>query len=159
MKPKSIISLVCILCFIGSNLRAQTKSEAETKGPVSYITTFFNIYKTQSPDKAFDYLSTKSNLAIWGDKWAYFKSKLDSVYSALGDFTGYELIGEKKVTNSLVAYSYIAKHKNYPVRFTFVFYKPNDQWLVHNIEFDTDDVIDELKQSLRIYMIDADTHK
>lgn len=159
MKPKSIIFLVCIICCVRMSLHAQSKSQVNTNDPVSYITTFFNIYRTQNPDKAFDYLSTKSNLAMWGDKWVYLKSKLDSAYSRLGNFTGYELIGEKKVTSSLVAYSYIAKHENYPVRITFVFYKPDDQWVVESMAFDTDDVIDELKQSLKIYLIDTDNPK
>ncbi|MFI5160904.1 MAG: hypothetical protein ACHQHN_06480 [Sphingobacteriales bacterium] len=151
MKSALVIFISCIISFTTSNLKAQTKPENNTKEALSYVSNFFHIYETQGSDKAFDYIATKNTSAIIAkSKWDYLKSKLDTINSVVGIFTGYELITEKKVGESLVLFSYMVKHKNYPLRFTFVFYKPENHWVVQNVLFDADDMIEELKQSSKI---------
>ncbi len=148
MKALLVVLFAGNVCCAALNSQAQTKSESDVKEAVGYINSFFKIYNTEGSDKALDYISTKNSLTIISrDKWNYLKSKLDSINSTLGNFTGFELINEKKIAGSLVLFSYLVKHKNYPIRFIFVFYKPENHWLIDDVMFDSDDMIEELKQS------------
>jgi hypothetical protein len=134
---------------------SQDKSEnteqqnADFKEPVGYINNFFLKYKKNGPSDAIDYIFS-TNKSITGVN--NLKNKLDSIKNELGAYTGYEQIAEKNVGNGLVLFAYLVKYENYPVRFTFVFYKPLNNWKLYKFLSDTD-VESELEYSGKIYFL------
>jgi hypothetical protein len=124
------------------------KPAVAAKGSASYIENFFKKYKT-SPDSAVDYLFGTNKLFTNVSQINLLKQKLDSLHFGLGKYLGRELIVQKNPSPSLVLYSYLVKHENMPVRFTFMFYKPQNDWVLYRFNFD-DQIDAEMIDAARI---------
>ena len=115
---------------------AAEKPVAVVKGAQSYIDGFFKRYKN-SPDSAVDYLfATNKLFERNASQIALLKMKLDSLGQSVVKYTGKELIVEKSASPSLVIYSYLVKHENQPLRFTFIFYKALNDWVLYRFNYD-----------------------
>ena len=68
----------------------------------------------------------------------------------VGKSHGYELIVKKELANSYVLVSYFVKYDRQPIRFTFQFYKPTNQWLIYKFTFDAD-IDDEIEIAAKLY--------
>jgi len=75
--------------------------------------------------------------------------KLDSLQKSVGQYLGKELIAQKNAGMSLVFYSYLVKFTNQPVRFTFMFYKPQNDWVLYRFKYD-DQMDAELEEAGKI---------
>lgn len=127
---------------------AKTTAAPATKGAASYIETFFKKYKMSS-DSAIDYIFGTNKLFTNQAQINLLKSKLDSLQISFGKYMGRELIAQKNASNSLVIYSYLVKHENQPIRFIFMFYKPQHDWELYR--FNYDDAMDmELMEAVKI---------
>ena len=47
-----------------------------------------------------------------------------------------EFVNERTVGESFIRYTYLQKFERHAVRWTFVFYKPKDRWLVNSVSWD-----------------------
>jgi len=111
---------------------------------------FFNLYN-EDPGKAIEYgFST--------NKWVMEKNmaavenvrlKLLNLITLIGEYRGYELITEEIIGESLKLQSYMMKYDRQPIRFTFIFYRPSDSWVVQNFQYDAN-LTDELEELGRI---------
>jgi len=133
-------SFLLAAIVIGSTLAAsaQTTDAAKTtvaKGAASYIETFFKKYKTNA-DSAVDYIFGTNKLFATNPQITLLKSKIDSLQISLGKYEGKELISEKSSSPSLVLYSYLVKHENQPIRFTFIMYKAQNDWVLYRFNYD-----------------------
>jgi hypothetical protein len=149
----AVILLCCQFSAMAQTPAAATAKPAATvvvsKGAQSYIETFFKKYKTNS-DSAIDYIfGTNKLFARNASQINLLKNKLDSLQFALGKYTGRELISEKSASPSLVIYSYLAKHENQPIRFTFIFYKAQNEWTLYRFNFD-DSMDQEMFEDVKI---------
>ena len=70
----------------------------------------------------------------------------------IGKYYGFELIAEKKITDSYILLSYLVKYDRQPLRFTFQYYKPNDEWRLYSFEYDGN-LDAELEESAKIYFL------
>src|SRR4051812_20203799 len=121
---KKLLLIVCsILLFIGTVKAQDTPSDISKK--------FFEIY-TSKPNDAIDYIFSgmKLNKQVSDDITA-IKKNLKVTIDQGGQYYGYELITEKNVSNTLKLMSYMAKYDKQPVRFIFIYYKPNDKWKIY----------------------------
>jgi hypothetical protein len=157
MRSFIFILLLAVCGCSSSNSQSAIKSndiplqQSDVKEINGFINNFFKVYKDEGSSKAVDYLFS-TNKTTSKSQLYNIKNKLDSTQSVLGRFTGYRLITEKNISDGLVLFSYLVKHENHPVRFTFVFYKPINNWIIYKFLFDAD-VEDELEQSGKIYFI------
>ena len=53
-----------------------------------------------------------------------------------GNPIGYEFIKEDEVKETLIKYTYLEKFDKHAVRWIFVFYKPEEKWLVNHFVWD-----------------------
>lgn len=145
---KATLLFLCIL-IVGCTPQAQKESnEIKEKEIDGYVESFFTKYRDAGTGEAIDYIaSTNKKLQGLGT----LKFKIDSVRSRAGSFTGYSEITKKKAAEGLILFSYLVKHEDQPMRFTFVFYKPRANWMLYDIEIDTD-VINDLVTSGKIYL-------
>lgn len=64
--------------------------------------------------------------------------KLNDFIKIIGKFEGYEFIQTEAVGTGLVLYNYIVKYERQPLKFTFIFYKANEIWMLYNFKFESE---------------------
>ena len=111
---------------------AQTNSS-----PEGIIDNFFRLYEKKSLSTALD------TIFSYGDKYVtralpYIKDTLAGTIKGVGNkYCGNELIMKKNVSPSYCIYSYLVKYPANPLRFTFIFYKPEEKWIMLSFFFDS----------------------
>lgn len=126
------------------------------KTPEQVIEKFFFAYKNNKPTSAVNYIfSTNPWIKERSkDQVESLKVQLQNTVSLIGDYYGYEPITSRQVGESLVLYSYLIKYERQPLRFTFIFYKPSEEWMIQNFKFDSD-IDEELEEAARIYLLNV----
>jgi hypothetical protein len=147
IKPAFFMVAACIFC---SSAYAQTQpaATAPITGVTTYIDKFFKTYEKDGTSRAIINIF-KTNSLVDSASLKGLIAKIDTTRGLVGMYIGKELIVQRKASNSLVLYSYLVKHEKQPVRFTFMFYKPKNDWVVYRLYFD-DQVDNELEESAKI---------
>jgi len=160
LKGIKSFSFILLASAIYSSASAQTtppvvKTETTVKAPAAGIITpvilidrFFKSYDKESTTKAMLDIF-KTNPLIDTNSLIKLITKIDTTRSVIGPYLGKDLIVQRKASNSFVLYSYLVKHQTQPLRFTFMFYKPKNDWVIFRLYFD-DAVGSELEQSAKI---------
>jgi hypothetical protein len=139
MKKKSIIAILCI-CLNLNFIYSQT--------PQEIIDSFFKTYQKNEPVKALDDLYSHAPwLKDKNESIENLKTKFAELKSRDGECYGYELLNEKNIKNTFAIYTYLVKHENSPLLFTFEFYKPNKDWIVYSFSYDYNFVVDMEKKA------------
>jgi hypothetical protein len=125
----------------------------QTNQPQKMIDDFFSLYKSKTPDAALDYIfNTNKWMNESKDQIDNVKFKLNSALKNMGDLNGYTLITKKTLTEHLALYTYLVRYDRQPLRFSFLFYKPESQWRLHNFSFDAA-LDEELEEATRAYRL------
>ena len=157
--PKALksIFLLAIAFIICNSAYAQTPAATTTPtkapaatvtGATAYIDKFFKTYEKDGTSRAIINIF-KTNPLVDSTSLRGLIAKIDTTRALIGLYIGKELIVQRKASNSLILYSYLVKHQNQPVRFTFMFYKPKNDWVIYRLYFD-DQVDNELEESAKI---------
>ncbi len=124
------------------SLLATTAFAAE---PEDIVLTFFNDLLEGKIREAVDTITVTMDESSKKDQMNLkLRSNLESISRVFGELYGGELISEYEVGESLLAMSYLARYKAKPVRFEFVFYKPDDVWSLKKLkmtDIDEDDMV------------------
>jgi len=105
--------------------------------PQEIIDTFFKSYQKNEPVKALDELYSHAPwLKEKNENIENLKIKFAELKNRDGEYYGYELLNEKNIKNTFTIYTYLVKHDNSPLLFTFEFYKPNKDWIVYSFSYD-----------------------
>lgn len=119
--------------------------------PKVYIDSFFDTMKNESIDVALDNISkTNKFFAESKEQIDGIKEKFGGISHIIGKYQGAELFFSDKIGSSLVLYSYLVKFERQPLCFTFIFYKPDKTWGLHNFQFDTN-IVDMLSEKSKVY--------
>ena len=153
--------LACIICCCFGEAKSQTvagpvtakrtavKLPPSLKTPVALIDSFFAKYKKDGTGAAIDYLFGTNKMFNNEAAIAVLKAKLDSAQRSFGQYIGRELISRESAGASLVFYSYLVKFTVQPMRFEFMFYKPQNDWLLYRFKYD-DQMEVELEEAGKI---------
>lgn len=144
---KYIIALFLLVLISCGNTNSQEKTEDPHLRKL--MDTFFEKYKT-NPGEAVDFIFG-TNTDIAQEQVKELKEKLSTIGVLAGKYYGQEQITAQKATSSLVYFSFLVKHEK-PIRFIFMFYKPNDKWKIFKFKFD-DQVDAELEESGKVYFL------
>jgi len=125
------------------------KSETASLSAAGIVEVFFKKYKDEGTEQAIDYLFGTNKLFNDTTQISGLKKKLVLLRQTVGLYLGKEFIMQKNAGKSLYFYSYIVKFENQPVRFTFMFYKPKNEWVLYHFKYDAD-LDTELENSGRI---------
>jgi hypothetical protein len=142
MKNLNKILLVALMSgsFFFANAQTAAKSTetvaAAPKGAMSLVDSFFKKYKEDGTAAAIDYVFGTNKLFDNNAGIGVLKIKLDSLRHTIGLYTGKDLIVQKNAGNGLYLYSFLVKHENSPLRFTFIFYKPKNDWVLYRFKYD-----------------------
>jgi hypothetical protein len=139
-------SLLIVLLFCTFNSIAQSD-------PQKMIDEFFDLYKNKGTDSALDYLfGTNKWMDGSKDQIDGVKLKLNSTLKLLGEYQGYNLITKKSVADHLSLYTFMVRYDRQPLRFSILFYKPNDQWRLMNFSYD-DNLGNELEEAAKAFRL------
>jgi len=119
------------------------------RSAVSVVDTFFKKYKNEGTSAAIDFLFGTNKYFTNTAGIGQLKAKLDSLRQGIGMYLGKDLIAQKNASSSLYFYSYLVKHEVQPLRFTFIFYKPQNEWVLYRFKYD-DQMDVELEEAGRI---------
>ncbi len=134
------------LVFTIASFSSHAQVSANT--PEGIIENFFKVYGHDGLDAAVDYIYTFGDESMQQSK-QYVKDTLAHTINNIGGkYLGYEFMVKKAATPSLSVHGYLVKYPIGPLRFTFVFYKPQDKWVVMNFVFDSN-TISELGKASR----------
>jgi len=122
---------------------------ATPKTTAGILETFFKKYKDDGTAAAIDYLFGTNKYFTNTAGINQLKSKLDSLRQGIGAYLGRDLIAQRQASNSLVSYSYLVKHEIQPIRFTFMFYKAQNEWALYRFKYD-DQMDAELEEAGKI---------
>ena len=109
---------------------------------------FFRRYETD-PLAAMDF-------AFATNKWLnrnriaieQLKNNFKELRPQLGEYFGFEKLKESQITDRLRLATFMVRYDRQPLRFTFILYKPNDVWQVHNLKYD-DSLVENRENILR----------
>ncbi|WP_426669037.1 hypothetical protein ACPPVU_22795 [Mucilaginibacter sp. McL0603] len=158
MKPFLFAMLICLVGCHSSNSQSRIANSKEQAKEIDLtkvhesIEVFFKKYKEEGTSKAVDYIFSSNNLLASPDQLDNLKNKLDSTRRFIGNYKGKVLITEKDASSDLVLLTYLVKHEKQPIRFSFIFYKPDTEWVLFKFQYD-DQIISELEDSGKIYFI------
>ncbi|WP_304237505.1 hypothetical protein [Jiulongibacter sediminis] len=143
--------------FLLFSLIITSQSALAQNNPDKIVETFFDNYVNAGASEALNQLYASNKwMSRATDAINSLKSKLEGLNEDfVGPFYGYELIVEKKLSQSFILRSYLVKYDRQPIRFTFQFYKPDNKWVVHSFQYDGN-VGDEIEEAAKLYYLDLD---
>jgi hypothetical protein len=125
---KNILIFVMILLI--------PKFSLAQNNPEEIVKKFFTTYEN-SADLAIDNLFMSNNWMSQNQLGKnQVKSTLNNTVELIGEYKGFEKVSEVKRGNSLTQLVYFVKYERQPLRFEFVFYKPDQEWRIQNFIFD-----------------------
>ena len=131
-----------VIFLLGSGYGQSDKGTIEGQ-----VTAFYETLKSGNVRQALEDITMDTPLytKIFGDEATTknFLSQLRSLTDYYGQILGIELVREECL-GKLCKFTYFFYHEQYLTRFMFTFYKPQNDWLLVNFEFD-DRVLEELE--------------
>jgi len=97
---------------------------------------FFSGIARGEIDSAYKELTKNSKLADKVDEIKALKEKTRQAAEMFGEIVGSELVEEENVGMHLTRMTYISFGKNYPLRWRFYFYRPDETWRLIDIRVD-----------------------
>ncbi|MCG8307491.1 MAG: hypothetical protein MI975_08875 [Cytophagales bacterium] len=118
--------------------------------PEDIITSFFDKYENNKINEAVDFIfSTNDFSSTSSEQIDNIKAQLVNSAKLLGKLHGKDNIKIKKIEDTVELHSFLLRYDLQPIRFTFIFYKPSNEWRLQNFLFD-DEILDELSNASKI---------
>jgi len=139
-----MISRFLVLSFI-LIISTPTVHAEDGADHLQQISSFFALIKKGQPKEAAeDLLSTNMEASSRMENKLSVENGLERMKDTLGAFKDFNIIREKKIGDRIVYVLAFALYEKQPVRFEFIFYKPEEKWLFLNVNFGLQTVEDIL---------------
>jgi hypothetical protein len=110
---------------------------AEIAGPIDK---FFKSLKSASDANsyaaAYDTFLAGTMLGSQNDKKSVFISKTQEAFGLYGKLNDYEIFDNYSVGSNVLVLTYLSRHDVQPLRWRFIFYRPDKTWSLINMGFD-----------------------
>jgi len=100
------------------------------------IDKFFKTLKTGDYPTAYETFLSGTRLGAQKEKMSVFISKTQEAFGIYGKLNDYEIFDNYSVGNNVVVLTYLTRHDLQPLRWRFIFYRPDKQWGLINMGFD-----------------------
>ena len=117
----------------------QTEGEAapaENDSPEKIIARFFAYLERKEVDQAYDQITRGTKIAERAEDVRTLKSKTKEAITVFGPILGFDSVVKKNVGTRLVSYTMLSLGKEFPLRWRFYFYKPQDTWRLIDLRVD-----------------------
>ncbi|HUB67611.1 MAG TPA: hypothetical protein VL981_09020 [Candidatus Methylacidiphilales bacterium] len=163
MKIPLLIPLLLALTFF-TPLRSQTPAPGDNSGVQTYvppprnimpltinhqpnpaqpppeirapIDKFFSTLKSGDYVAAYDNFLAGTRLETQTEKKSTFVSKTEDAFGIYGKLTDWEVFDNYSIGHNVVVLTYLSRHPVQPLRWRFIFYRPDKNWVLINMGFD-----------------------
>jgi hypothetical protein len=115
---------------------AESSPTPAQEPPQERVQRFFTFIAQYKIDEGYEYLTRGSKIAEKESDIQTLKTKTREAIQVFGEITGHELVARKEVGSRLTSLTYVTFGKNFPLRWRFYFYRPDDQWKLVDIRVD-----------------------
>jgi hypothetical protein len=127
------------------------KATSAQQSPEDIAKIFFEKYKVGNVDSALDYLfGTNKYSSAAKEQTENLKLKLKQSYASRGSYFDNELLARKTAGSSVVMLTYVVKHDREPLIFRFMFYKPQNTWVINDFKYNSS-LDEELEEASKAY--------
>lgn len=147
---KHILNLIILSLAIYSCSNANSQS-GEALTPEKINEHFFDLYDSKGPSEALEFVFSTNNW-INETQTLEVKNKLVELTKQLGDYQGKEVISKRSISEDYLLYSFLIKYDRQPIRYLFIYYKPNNKWQLQKFQYD-DNLEIELIEAASAYRL------
>jgi hypothetical protein len=106
---------------------------AELAAPIDK---FFKTLKAGDYPTAYETFLAGTRLGAQKEKMSVFISKTQEAFGIYGKLNDYEVFDNYSVGSNVIVLTYLTRHDLQPLRWRFIFYRPDKQWVLINMGFD-----------------------
>jgi len=110
-----------------------TAPPAELAAPIDK---FFKTLKAGDYPNAYETFLAGTRIGAQKEKMSVFISKTQEAFGIYGKLNDYEIYDNYSVGSNVVVLTYLTRHDLQPLRWRFIFYRPDKQWGLINMGFD-----------------------
>ena len=110
-----------------------TNPPAEIAGPIDK---FFKGLKTGDYANSYETFLAGTRLGAQKEKMSVFISKTQEAFGIYGKLNDYEIYDNYPIGSNVIILTYLSRHDLQPLRWRFVYYRPDKQWVLINMGFD-----------------------
>jgi len=100
------------------------------------IDKFFKTLKTGDYAAAYEAFLAGTRLGAQKEKMSVFVSKTQEAFGIYGKLNDYEIFDNYSVGSNVIVLTYLSRHDVQPLRWRFIFYRPDKTWTLINMGFD-----------------------
>ncbi len=100
------------------------------------IAKFFNGLKAGDYANSYETFLAGSRLGEQKEKMSVFISKTQEAFGLYGGLTDYEIFDNYSIGSNVIVVTYLSRHPVQPLRWRFIFYRPDKTWGIINMGFD-----------------------
>lgn len=97
---------------------------------------FFKTLKAGDYPAAYEGFLAGTRLGAQKEKMSVFISKTQEAFGIYGKLNDYEVFDNYGVGSNVIVLTYLTRHDMQPLRWRFIFYRPDKQWVLINMGFD-----------------------
>jgi len=110
-----------------------TNPPAEIAEPIDK---FFKGLKAGDYANSYETFLSGTRLGTQKDKMSVFVSKTEDAFGLYGKLHDYEIFDNYSVGSNVLVLTYLSRHDVQPLRWRFIFYRPDKTWSLINMGFD-----------------------
>lgn len=110
-----------------------TNPPAEIAVPIDK---FFKGLKSGDYANAYETFLAGTRLGQQKDKMSVFISKTQEAFGIYGALNDYEIFDNYSIGSNVLVLTYLTRHSTQPLRWRFIFYRPQKTWGLINMGFD-----------------------
>ena len=110
-----------------------TNPPAEIAGPIDK---FFKGLKAGDYADSYETFLAGTRLGAQKEKMSVFISKTQEAFGLYGKLNDYEIFDNYSVGSNVLVLTYLSRHDVQPLRWRFIFYRPDKTWGLINMGFD-----------------------
>ena len=110
-----------------------TNPPAEIAGPIDK---FFKGLKAGDYAGSYETFLAGTRLGAQKEKMSVFISKTQEAFGLYGKLNDYEIFDNYSVGSNVMVLTYLSRHDVQPLRWRFIFYRPDKSWGLINMGFD-----------------------
>jgi len=100
------------------------------------IDTFFKGLKSGDYSSSYETFLAGTRLGAQKEKMSVFISKTQEAFGLYGKLHDYEIFDNYSVGSNVLVLTYLSRHDVQPLRWRFIFYRPEKSWTLINMGFD-----------------------
>ena len=110
-----------------------TNPPAEIAGPIDK---FFKTLKSGDYPTAFEGFLAGSRLGLQKQKMSTIISHTEEAFGIYGKLNDYEIYDNYSIGSNVLVLTYLSRHDIQPLRWRFIYYRPDKTWQLNNLGFD-----------------------